>query len=105
MNTKYNNIIDINNQTKGFSNAALLKISNIPFEHTGEDINKSEQNAFTIYQYWDKEENNNSKYSRLSESLKLRILQMFFENKMSYQIISNRLQVSYSSVRRTVIDF
>ena len=39
INTKYSNIIDINNQTKRFSNVALLKISNIPFEHTGEDIN------------------------------------------------------------------
>ena len=49
INTKYNNIIDINNQIKGFSNAALLKISNIPFEHTCEVINKREHNTFTIY--------------------------------------------------------
>ena len=43
--TKYSNIIDINNQAKEFSNATLLKISNNLFEHTSEDINKSEYNA------------------------------------------------------------
>ena len=49
INTKYSNIIDTNNQIKGFSNSTLLNISNILFEHTGKDINNSEHNAFTIY--------------------------------------------------------
>ena len=49
MNTKYSNIIDINNQPKGFQMQTLLKISNIPLKHKVEDINKSEHNAFTIY--------------------------------------------------------
>ena len=37
-NATLSNIIDINNQTKRFSNAVLLKMSCIPFQSTTEDI-------------------------------------------------------------------
>ena len=50
-NTTLSNIIDINNQTKRFSNAVLLKMSCIPFQSTTEDLDQNEQDVFDLYHY------------------------------------------------------
>ena len=102
---KYRNIIDVSLQTKGYSLSKLLKISEISTKHINKDFMQDIQNTSQNYLYSTHEGRSNLKYQRLTDSIKLKILDMHYSKLMNYQQISSRLHVSYSSVRRVVLEF
>ena len=95
---KYFNIIDIVGQAKDISMAGLpklLKVSNSYSDCADIEVQDNHSSKMTS---WCKVYNSNSKSKRLTNGEKLKILTIYFNEKLGYSRISQMLMMSYSKV-------
>ena len=104
-NKDYNNIVNINDESKSYSNIKLVQMCMFKMDEEYSTSNLEHHKLSDNYLLSTKDKLDHSKGSRVSESQKLRILTLYFNENLDYSEIARKLWIGYSTVYRIVNNF